>query len=260
MGRSYRVGEVAALTKVSVRTLHHYDRIGLLRPSARSEAGYRLYAEGDLLRMQQVLTLRYLGFPLARIRELLDRPGFDLVASMRVQREAVRARVAELGRIEAALGALIERQTATGAWAWELVIEASEAVGHGLSHGGDEMDRLYTPEQLARMAELYAAVARDELAAIEEGWAALLAEIRANRDLDPTDPRAVALADRWDDLWERTRRGWGENDDLLAAVGANHERGAFEGDDRAPQAADFAFVERVKAARTSTERDGSIAS
>ncbi len=250
MGRAYKVGEVAALTTVSVRTLHHYDRIGLLRPSARSEAGYRVYAEADLLRLQQVLTLRYLGFPLKRIRDLLARPDFDLLASLRIQREAVRERVAELERIEAALDALIERRTATGAWAWELVIEASEAVGHGLAHGGDEMDKLYTPEQLKRMEALYAALPREELTAIEEGWAALLAEIRANRDLDPTDPTAIALADRWDALWERTRRGWGENDNLLAAVGANYQRGAFEGDERAPQAADFAFVERVKAARS----------
>src|SRR5215208_3975928 len=62
MGRYYRVGEVAALTRVSVRTLHHYDRIGLLRPAQHSAGGYRLYGESELLRLQQILTLRYLGF------------------------------------------------------------------------------------------------------------------------------------------------------------------------------------------------------
>ena len=73
MGRYYRVGEVATLTRVSVRTLHHYDRIGLLRPALHSAGGYRLYEESDLLRLQQILTLRYLGFPLKQIGELLDR-------------------------------------------------------------------------------------------------------------------------------------------------------------------------------------------
>ena len=63
MGRYYRVGEVATLTRVSVRTLHHYDRIGLLRPALHSAGGYRMYGESELLRLQQILTLRYLGVP-----------------------------------------------------------------------------------------------------------------------------------------------------------------------------------------------------
>ena len=78
MGRYYRVGEVARLTRVSVRTLHHYDRIGLLHPARHSAGGYRLYGESELLRLQQILTLRYLGFPLKQIGELLDRADFDL--------------------------------------------------------------------------------------------------------------------------------------------------------------------------------------
>ena len=93
MRRSYRVGEFAALTGVSIRTLHHYDEIGLLPPTGHSEGGHRLYAEDDLLRLQQVLTLRYLGFSLKQIGGLLDRPDFDLVASLQVQRLALRTRV-----------------------------------------------------------------------------------------------------------------------------------------------------------------------
>ena len=68
----YRIGELAKRTGVSVRTLHHYDRMGLVQPSARSEAGYRLYAPEDLLRLQQVLTLRYFGFKLDEIHTMLE--------------------------------------------------------------------------------------------------------------------------------------------------------------------------------------------
>ena len=107
MGKGYQVGEVAGLTGVSVRTLHHYDRIGLLRPQQRTAAGYRLYGEQELLRLQQILTLRYLGFPLKRIGELLDRPDFDLAASLRVQERVLRARMAELAHIAGVLGELV---------------------------------------------------------------------------------------------------------------------------------------------------------
>jgi MerR family transcriptional regulator, thiopeptide resistance regulator len=77
--RRYRVGELASLTGVSVRTLHHYDQIGLLKPSAHSEGGYRLYSENELLRLQQILMLRYLGFGLVSIGTLLDRPDFEIL-------------------------------------------------------------------------------------------------------------------------------------------------------------------------------------
>src|SRR5919107_5971819 len=123
MGRYYRVGEVATLTHVSVRTLHHYDRIGLLRPATHSAGGYRLYGDADLLRLQQILILRYLGFPLKRIGELLDRDDFDLVASLRVQRQVLHDRIAELERISAAIGDLVDQRLTSGEWPWQLVIK-----------------------------------------------------------------------------------------------------------------------------------------
>ncbi len=71
------VHEVSEITGVSVRTLHHYDAIGLLSPSARTESGYRLYGDEDLARLQQILLFRELEFPLKDIRGIIDSPGFD---------------------------------------------------------------------------------------------------------------------------------------------------------------------------------------
>lgn len=66
----YRASEFAALTGVTVRALHHYDRVGLLKPTGRSAAGYRLYGAGDFARLQQVLTLKFIGLPLRQIKEV----------------------------------------------------------------------------------------------------------------------------------------------------------------------------------------------
>ena len=71
------VHEVSELTGVSVRALHHYDKIGLLRPSDRTEAGYRLYDDEDLARLQQILLFRELEFSLKDIRKIVDAPDFD---------------------------------------------------------------------------------------------------------------------------------------------------------------------------------------
>ena len=76
--RALTVGEVASLAGVSVRTLHHYDAIGLLSPAARSDAGYRLYGEDDLARLHQILAYRELGFELDAIAQLLTEPADEV--------------------------------------------------------------------------------------------------------------------------------------------------------------------------------------
>jgi DNA-binding transcriptional MerR regulator len=87
------VGEVAALAGVTVRTLHHYDRIGLLSPSGRTGAGYRQYSPADLDRLHQVLLYRELGFPLEEVATLLDDPAADPEAHLRRQHALLRDRL-----------------------------------------------------------------------------------------------------------------------------------------------------------------------
>jgi MerR family transcriptional regulator, thiopeptide resistance regulator len=104
------VGEVSKLAKVSVRTLHHYDAIGLVGPSDRSEAGYRLYESGDLERLQQVLFFKELGFSLDEIRSIMAEPSFDRRDALRAQRsllaEKARRTEAMLTAIDLALDAM----------------------------------------------------------------------------------------------------------------------------------------------------------
>ena len=90
---SWTVGELARLAGVTVRTLHHYDRIGLVRPSERTSAGYRSYDGRDLDRLQQVLVYRELGFPLEEVATLLDDPDADPAAHLRRQHRLLRDRL-----------------------------------------------------------------------------------------------------------------------------------------------------------------------
>ena len=78
MTHFYRVAEFAKLSGVTVRTLQYYDRIELLKPSNTTEGGHRLYRRHDLLRLQQILTLKWMGFKLDQIKDLLDSPRYDL--------------------------------------------------------------------------------------------------------------------------------------------------------------------------------------
>ena len=72
-----KVGELAKRTGLTIRTLHHYDEIGLLKPSGHTESGHRLYTADDIARLQQVISLRQLGFSLEEVRDCLDRPDFS---------------------------------------------------------------------------------------------------------------------------------------------------------------------------------------
>jgi DNA-binding transcriptional MerR regulator len=97
------VGEVAELSGVTVRTLHHYDDVGLLEPSERTSAGYRLYSDADLLRLHSILNWRDMGFSLTDIADMLDDPAQDLSTGLEKQRERLTERSARLQDMIAAL-------------------------------------------------------------------------------------------------------------------------------------------------------------
>jgi DNA-binding transcriptional MerR regulator len=108
--RAYTVGELADLAGVTIRTLHHYDAIGLLGPASRTASGYRLYGHDELERLQQILLYRELDLPLDAITRIMLDPTFDRRAALVAQREQLAARgrrmAAVLAAIDTALDAL----------------------------------------------------------------------------------------------------------------------------------------------------------
>ncbi|WP_371669959.1 MerR family transcriptional regulator [Streptomyces sp. NBC_00289] len=105
---SYSVGQVAGFAGVTVRTLHHYDDIGLLAPGERSHAGHRRYNDADLDRLQRILFYRELGFPLEEVAELLDDADADPRAHLRRQHELLTARIERLRKMAAAVEQAME--------------------------------------------------------------------------------------------------------------------------------------------------------
>lgn len=193
----YRASEFAELTGVTVRALHHYDRVGLLKPTGRSAAGYRLYGANDFARLQQVLTLKFIGLPLRQIKEVLGREELDLAGVLRLQREVLESRRAEL---DAALRAVREAETVLsrgGEPAWDEFKKIVEVIS--MQHDTEWMKRYYTEEQLADLAR------RGTPEVLERGqreWQRLIAEVEeAEREgLDPASERAQSLAARWEGL------------------------------------------------------------
>lgn len=236
-----KVGELARQTGLTVRTLHHYDEIGLLKPSLHTEAGHRLYAAADVARLQQVVSLRQLGFSLDEIAACLDRPGYSPLKVIDFHIARLREGIELQRRLCGSLEVIADIHRAVGEVSTAELLRTIEVM--------TMMDKLYTPEQMKTFEQAAKAVGPDEIKAVQDGWTALFAELRANPNLDPASPEAQALADRWDAMTERTKRGYEGFPDLWTAIGDNYKAGKFEGFAGAPQAAEFAFIEKVKAAR-----------
>jgi DNA-binding transcriptional MerR regulator len=107
----YTVGRVADLSGVTIRTLHHYDEIGLLSPSGRSAAGYRLYEDSDLERLRRILFYRELGFDLTEISAIIDDPRTDALGHLRRQRGLLAERIGRLSAMVEAIDYEMEART-----------------------------------------------------------------------------------------------------------------------------------------------------
>src|SRR5262252_2085360 len=105
-GRTWKVGALAKATGLTVRTLHHYDEIGLLRPSARLAGGHRLYDADDVARLYRIIRLRQLGFPLSQVAEVLAEPEWQLAPAIERHLAEARLRAVTASRLCARLAAM----------------------------------------------------------------------------------------------------------------------------------------------------------
>jgi cob(I)alamin adenosyltransferase len=138
-GRFWTVGELAKAAGVTVRTLHHYDDLGLLRPTERSEAGYRIYDEQGVDRLYRILVLRDLGFPLSEVASLLDADAGSLDAATRAQLDRTEQGIAEAESLRGRLTGLLRAQEQPRGPTSEELIETMEAMSMSV-----KLTRIYT--------------------------------------------------------------------------------------------------------------------
>jgi MerR family transcriptional regulator, thiopeptide resistance regulator len=188
-----KIGDLASRSGVSIRTLHHYDEVGLLSPPERTGSGHRLYGREEVIRLQQILSLRQLGFPLDQIRDLLDRRGIDpqRVIELHIDRlrESVTAQQQLIERLER-LAAHLPTADVTE------ILETMEMM--------TMFEKYYTKEQLDTLARRRAEFGEEKMREFEEEWPRLIASVRAEmeRGTDPKDPAVQELAKRWMELIE----------------------------------------------------------
>jgi DNA-binding transcriptional MerR regulator len=199
MTTSYRIGEFAKLAGVTVRALHHYDRIGLLKPM-RGSSGFRFYDLKDMERLEQIAALKFLGIPLKEIKLLLKRGPLTLVDSLHMQREALAEKRKLIDRavvaIEAAEKVIQSEQTQAGqitdASILRKIIEVID-----MQPQENFMRKYYSDQAWLDKERIARETPAEERKKHVQAMRQLFAEIEAEIDLDPASERAQALTRRW---------------------------------------------------------------
>jgi DNA-binding transcriptional MerR regulator len=186
-----KVGELAKRTGLTVRTLHHYDEIGLLRPSLHNESGHRLYEPRDIARLQRIISLRQLGFSLEAIGKCLDDPNFSPLHIVEMQVGRLRDRIEVEQKLCGRLEAIAARLRAAGEVPADEFLQIIEVM--------TMMDKYYTPDQQEYLRQRAEQIGPDRIRQSSEDWAELIALVRTEMEkgTDPAAPQVQALAQRW---------------------------------------------------------------
>mgnify|MGYP001121382128 CR=1 FL=1 len=178
--KTYTVNQLAQLAGISVRALHHYDEIGLLKPAFTGDNRYRYYGEEELLRLQQILIHRELDIPLAEIAAILDAPGFDRIETLQKQRERLEGRARRYAGMVKTIDRTIARLKGDRAmkdadlYSGVVSPEKQAAYEQWLidRYGGDMEARIARSRKaMSDMSQDEMAAAMQELEAVEQGLA-----------------------------------------------------------------------------------------
>lgn len=203
---TYRVHEFAELAGITVRTLHHYDRLGLLKPR-RNESGYRLYSVRDLERLEQIVALKFVGLPLQQIKALLDRNALELRDALANQRRLLEEK---RGMMERAIAAIRDAEAiklpnkVPDHAALRKIIEVIE-----MQNNSDWAKKYYDDEsqkKIERRREQWDPELQEQ---VTKQWTELFAEVEKliAKNADPQGKEAQALAARWTSLVEQFTGG-----------------------------------------------------
>jgi DNA-binding transcriptional MerR regulator len=196
--RRYSVQEFAELAGVTVRTLHHYDRLGLLRAS-RDERAFRIYAPADLERLENIIALKFIGVPLKQVRAVLEGDKRDLGCVLRSQISALEEKKR---RLEITINAVRSAEAALRVGDQPClthiigVMEMQNDCGWILQH--------FREDARGRIQDRLASIAPERLSELQHDWNALANDIQAISQSEPAGPESQALLRRWEDLIRQT--------------------------------------------------------
>ncbi len=205
MQTSWKVGELASLTGLTVRTLHHYDEINLLKPSKDLNSGHRLYREEDIIQLQQILSLRQLGFSLEEIKSCLQNPDFSPVKVIQSHLDKLHQQIELQHQLKRLLTGIYLHLQAEEKVSTDDLIKTIEVT----KMSEELFNQYYTKEQRQYLDERAQAIGEEQIQQVQNDWQDLFAAVEAemNKGTKPTDEKVLVLAKRWSELVESFTSG-----------------------------------------------------
>lgn len=193
------VKELSKLTKVSVQTLHYYDKLDLLKPSIRLNNGYRLYSEADLLKLQQILALKFFGFELSQIKALLSNAA-NVLEHFQVQSQLLQKKAATLIEANHTLQNIIAECSVDKSVPWKTILKSIEVYQMTQQLEHTWVKEIFTPEELKQYAafetEWKNNSTLEHKAEFEKNWANLVTEITNNLSKNPDSEIGITLGEK----------------------------------------------------------------
>lgn len=191
------VKDLSKLTKVSVQTLHHYDRIDLLKPSLRLDNGYRVYSEKDLLKLQQIIALKFFGFELAQIKELLT-ADVNMMEHFAAQSKLLQQKAHTLSEASRSLTKIVSTYRDNKSIPWQAIIETIEVFNMTNELENNWVGKVLNKDEVEQYVKFVKGLEERftpaDKAKSENTWFDLVKEVNANCDLDPSAKKSVAIA------------------------------------------------------------------
>ena len=191
-----KIGQLAKRTGVTIRTLHYYDEIGLLKPANSSEAGYRLYSKSDIIRLQQILSLQQLGFSLQNIHQCLDEQKIPLLDVLKMHSKKMQQQLMQLNQLCDRMDTVLNHIGDDNSVDIEIFLDLIKAT--------TLIEKHYTPEQQETLKQRAEHMGPEGLKQTEEQWRDLIAAVKYEQSQNtPSDSsRMQDLANQWQTLIE----------------------------------------------------------
>lgn len=219
--RQYPTSRFAAKAGVTLRTLRYYGQIGLLQPSFVTQAGHRRYTDRDLIRLQQILALKFLGFSLDQIRQMLRIEPLEVGDSLEIQKRMMAEKREQIDAVIRAIERAQELMARQGKLDWESLVQVIKATQ--MEKQTEWWKKYYSEEAWKKIEERQRSYSKEQAEADARRWQEVIEGMReaARRGDDPGSPAVQDLARRWTGLVNEFTMGDPEIERGLAKLWAD---------------------------------------
>lgn len=189
--KNWKVGDLSKLTGLTIRTLHHYDEIGLLCPSFRNDAGHRLYSEGDIIKLQQIMSLKQLDFSLDEIKKFLENPRYNPVDVIEMQLKRLDEEISLKVQLRSELNELLEVFNSWQRPTLDQFINSIELIRN--------QKKYFTKEQQLKLKKQYDKLNKKNGSEVLNSWGDIISSFQAEMEKGTPiyDIKVVKLAKQW---------------------------------------------------------------